>query len=168
MSGLTIRRARSGEYESIDILIAEAYAHDYGERAESSDPMRFSEIRDREFEVWISESATGELLGSVTLRRQSGAALHEDIADGELDLRLLGVSPRARRLGVGAELMRHTAKHAAAAGFEAVVLKTGPNMVGAHRLYETLGFERVPERDGLWIGGEKVFDLYTYVLPLSE
>lgn len=40
-------------------------------------------------------------------------------------------------------------------------------MTGAHGLYESLGFERYPDRDGLWIGGEKVLDLiaYRYRLP---
>lgn len=40
-------------------------------------------------------------------------------------------------------------------------------MTPAHRLYDALGFTRVPERDGLWIGGVKQFDLYTYVMPLT-
>lgn len=163
-----IRRAGAGDYAAIDTLIAEAYAHDYGPQSASGDPMHRAAVRDINYEVWVAEDAAGELLGSVTLRRFGGSALHEDVADHELDLRLLGVSPRARRSGVGAALMGHAAELAAEAGFGAVVLKTAPHMHSAQRLYETLGFARAPERDGLWIGGERILDLLTYVLPVAE
>lgn len=165
---LTIRRARATEYAAIDLLVTAAYAHDYGTREAGGDPLHQSAVRDRDFEVWIAESAEGELLGTVTLRKAGGPPLHEDIAENELDLRLLGVSPGARRRGVGAALMRHARLVAAQNGFGAVVLKTAPNMAGAHRLYESLGFDRAPERDGLWIGGKRIIDLYSYVLPTAE
>ena len=168
VTGLTIRRAASTDYRAIDGLIAEAYAHDYGERSGGgSDPMRLSERRDDAYDVWVAVDEGEELLGSVTLRRAGGPPLHEDVPADELDLRLLGVSPRARRRGVGAALMGHAAEVAAASGLRAVALKTGPEMHAAHRLYESLGFSRAPERDGLWIGGERVLDLFTYVLPVA-
>lgn len=167
-ASFTLRRVRSDEYEAVDRLIAEAYAHDYGESDESGDPMRSSAVRDRTHEVWVAVDADGELLGSVTFRAAGGPPLHEDFAEHELDLRLLGVSPRARRRGVAAALMRLVAEEAERSGFTAVALKTAPNMRGAHALYEALGFVRAPERDGLWIGGEKLLDLYTYILPLPS
>ncbi|GAA1315516.1 GNAT family N-acetyltransferase [Leucobacter albus] len=164
---LTIRRARADEYAAIDQLVTEAYAHDYGARESGGDPLHESAVRDRDFEVWVAASQTNELVGSVTLRKAGGPSLHEDVAEHELDLRLLGVSPGARRRGVGAALMRHAATVAAERGFAAVVLKTAPNMTGAHRLYESLGFDRTPARDGLWIGGNRIIDLYSYVLPVA-
>lgn len=163
---LTIRQAEVSEYESVDLLIAAAYAHDYGPSDEGGDPMRASARRAAEFDVWVALDPDGRLLGSVTTRAAGGRALHEDVHDGELDLRLLGVAPGARRRGIAAALMTHVRAVAAEQGFAAVLLKTAPNMGGAHRLYEGLGFVRLPERDGLWIGGERVFDLYTYRLPL--
>lgn len=167
-SALVIRRARPDEYEAVDRLIAEAYAHDYGESDESGDPMRRAAARDRAHEVWVALAADGELLGSVTVRAGGGPPLHEDFAPHELDLRLLGVSPLARRRGVAAALMRRVVETAGRSGFTAVALKTAPEMRGAHALYEALGFVRAPERDGLWIGGEKLLDLFTYVLPLGD
>ena len=167
-AGVTIRRARAHEYAGIDRLIAEAYAHDYGASDESGDPIRSAEVRDRTYEVWVALAADGELVGSVTVRAAGGPPLHEDFAENELDLRLLGVSPRARRRGVGAALMRRVAEEAGRGGFTAVALKTAPNMRVAHSLYEALGFVRAPERDGLWIGGEKLLDLHTYLLPLPR
>lgn len=167
-AGLAIRRADPHEFAAIDHLITTAYAHDYGPQREGDDPMHAAARRADAFEVWVALDASGRLVGSVTTRAPGGPPLHEDVHDDELDLRLLGVSPTARRLGVGAALMRHIAGRASRAGFGAVVLKTAPNMTGAHRLYESLGFARAPERDGLWIGGARIFDLYTYRLPLRE
>lgn len=164
---LEIRRAQPDEYAEVDALITDAYAHDYGPSDGGSDPVRLAAVRDRDFDVWIARSLDGELLGSVTLRRRDGEALHEDTGPRELDLRLLGVSPSARRRGVGAALMRQAATSAAEAGYDAVVLKTQPNMLGAHRLYDSLGYVRAPERDGLWIGGKRILGLFTYVLPLA-
>lgn len=163
---LVIELAAPGEYEAIDRLILDAYSHDYGP-SESYDAMRFARTRAERFDVWVARDASGELLGSVTTRRQGGPSLHEDVADDELDLRLLGVSPAARRRGVGAAIMGRVAEHALEQGFSAVYLKTAPNMGGAHRLYDSLGFVRTPERDGLWIGGERVLDLFSYVYPLT-
>lgn len=167
-SGVVIRRPSPEEYPEIDRLIEESYAHDYGPSVPHDEPVYRSEVRDRDYEVWVAADAGGELLGSVTLRAPGGPPLHEDIAEHELDLRLLGVSPRARRRGVAAALMRQAEVRAAETGRAAIVLKTAPNMRGAHRLYEALDFARAPERDGLWIGGERVLDLYTYVYPLRE
>lgn len=166
--GLVIRRPVPEEYAAVDRLIEESYAHDYGPSDAHDDPVYRSEVRDRDYEVWVAVDADGALLGSVTLRAPGGPPLHEDIGEHELDLRLLGVSPRARRRGVAAALMRQAEARAVETGRAAVVLKTAPNMRGAHRLYEALDFTRAPERDGLWIDGERVLDLYTYVYPLRE
>lgn len=160
-----IEFARPEEHEEIDQLILDAYSHDYGP-SERKDAMRFARVRAEHFDVWVARSEQGSILGSVTTRRVNGRGLHEDTQQGELDLRLLGVSPRARRQGVAAELMRAVIEFASTAGFEAVVLKTAPNMSGAHRLYESLGFTRFEARDGLWIGGERVLDLLSYRYPL--
>lgn len=164
---LEIRLARPEEYAEIDELILAAYSHDYGPSEGGGDVMRAAAARAPIFDVWVARGANGELLGTVTTRRAAGPSLHEDVADHELDLRLLGVSPVARRQGIAAHIMQHVTFHAAAAGFSAVFLKTAPNMTGAHRLYESLGYQRASERDGLWIGGERVFDLFSYVYPLG-
>ena len=160
------RLADPSEYEAIDRLIDDAYAHDYGP-SDHRDEMRFARVRAEAFDVWVARDETGELLGSVTTRRRGSPSLHEDVAEDELDLRLLGVSPAARRRGVAAALMRRVIEHASESGFRAVYLKTAPNMGEAHRLYEALGFVRTEHRDGLWIGGERVLDLFSYVYPLE-
>ncbi|QIM17830.1 N-acetyltransferase [Leucobacter coleopterorum] len=158
-----IRTAHPREFKAIDALIEAAYAHDYGPSTGDSDLIHLAAARAKRFDVWVAHDAAGLLLGSVTTRRAGGPPLHEDVREGELDLRLLGVALEARRRGVASELMRFVGEHAAASGFSAVVLKTAPNMTGAHRLYEAIGFARDAGRDGLWIDGEWQFDLLTYV-----
>lgn len=73
----------------------------------------------------------------------------------------------ATEMTVTVALAQHVTDHARETGFSGVFFKTAPHMTPAHGLYDALGFTRVPERDGLWIGGVKQFDLYTYVMPLT-
>ncbi|MBK0421744.1 GNAT family N-acetyltransferase [Leucobacter sp. CSA2] len=179
-AGVAIRTALPAEYPAIDRLISEAYEADYGPQEEAEfdcdaaaagkadrDPVHEASARAARFDLWVAVDPDGRVLGSVTTRRAGGPPLHEDVRDDELDVRLLGVSPAARRRGIAAALMQAVVDRARTAGFAAVVLKTAPNMVGAHRLYETLGFARDAPRDGLWIGGEKVLELRTYALPVG-
>lgn len=166
-SALDIRLARPDEHEVVDALVTGAYAHDYGP-SEHTSPMHSAAIRAERFDVWVAHAPEGSLLGSITTRRKGGPSLHEDVVAHEFDLRLLAVSPEARRRGIGAALMRFVAAEAERQGFDAVVLKTAPNMVGAHRLYESLGYVRDPERTALIIGGERMFELFTYVRALRS
>jgi ribosomal protein S18 acetylase RimI-like enzyme len=157
---ITVRAARPDEYAEVDRLVEAAYTHDYGRR-DHSDDMHHAAFRARTYDVLVAVEGV-RILGTVTVRRPGGPVLHEDFGDADADLRLLGVDPTARRRGIAATLMRRVIEDAAAAGYADVTLKTGPDMHGAHRLYEALGFERAPEHDGLWVGGERVFDLLAY------
>jgi ribosomal protein S18 acetylase RimI-like enzyme len=65
----------------------------------------------------------------------------------EAGFRMLVVDPAARGRGVGELLVRACLARAGAAGKRRVVLSTDPRMTSAHRLYERLGFTRLPERD---------------------
>lgn len=65
----------------------------------------------------------------------------------EAGFRMLVVDPDARGRGVGELLVRTCLDRARAAGKRRMVLSTEPRMHAAHRLYERLGFTRLPERD---------------------
>lgn len=167
---VTIELACEADFEEVDRVIREAYAHDYGPSTQGTarpDPMLFASGRAEQFNVWVARDEHGMIVGSVTTRRAGGPSLHEDALPHELDLRLVGVSPSARRRGIAAQLMRHVTEHAGEVGFTGVFFKTAPHMTPAHHLYDALGFIRAHDRDGLWIGGEKQFDLFSYVMPLE-
>lgn len=81
-------------------------------------------------ELWIAE-AGGEPVGSVAC-----AAKDDDTAQ----LRLLLVEPRARRGGLGGQLVDHCLRFARRAGYRRIVLWTNDVLVQARRLYEKAGF----------------------------
>lgn len=85
--------------------------------------------------------------GSVVLSLP-GMPMSETSRQGELEFRMLAVDPRIQRRGVARALVRAVIDRAEQLeGIEAVVLTTMVTMTGAHRLYESEGFVRVPERD---------------------
>jgi ribosomal protein S18 acetylase RimI-like enzyme len=67
---------------------------------------------------------------------------------GEAELARLAVAGQARRRGIGRKLVERCAAEARAVGAEAIALWSRPYQTDAHRLYESLGYRRVPERDG--------------------
>jgi ribosomal protein S18 acetylase RimI-like enzyme len=104
--------------------------------------------------VAVEAGARGQVLGAVVLAHRGGP-LALTAKEGEADIRMLVVNPEARGRGVGEALVRECQNRAALPPHSAhtMVLHTQPLMVAAQRLYERLGFERVPERD-LTLGPE--------------
>ena len=88
----------------------------------------------------------GQIVGSVTIAEP--ASPYADVAQpGELEFRMLAVSPDARGSGVGSALVRHVLDTAYDRGDRAVVMSTQPDMEDARRIYERNGFVPVPERN---------------------
>jgi GNAT superfamily N-acetyltransferase len=81
----------------------------------------------------------------------------------EAGFRMLVVDAAARGRGVGELLVTTCLERARAAGKQRVVISTDPRMSSAHRLYERLGFTRLPERDWSPLPGT---DLLVYALDL--
>lgn len=65
----------------------------------------------------------------------------------EAELHLLAVKAAYRGLGLGRSLVRAAIDMAQKAGYGKLVLYSQPNMQVAHKLYQTAGFLRAPERD---------------------
>jgi ribosomal protein S18 acetylase RimI-like enzyme len=81
----------------------------------------------------------------------------------EAEFRMLVVDPGAQGRGIGELLVTSCLDRARAAGKRRMVLSTDPRMTAAHRLYQRLGFTRLPERD--WAPAPGV-DLQVYALDL--
>ena len=77
----------------------------------------------------------GDVVGCCAFRPSEGPTC---------ELKRLWVRPRGRRLGTGSSLVLAVEAAAAGAGYTAVVLDTLERMTAATRLYESLGYERVP------------------------
>jgi ribosomal protein S18 acetylase RimI-like enzyme len=86
------------------------------------------------------------VVGSVALVL-AGAFGEITDSDDEAAFRMLVVDPEARGRGIGELLVHACLDRARAAGKRRMVLSTDPSMLAAHRLYERLGFTRLPERD---------------------
>ena len=97
-------------------------------------------------EILVARDADGSIVGAVALVL-SGDFGEVLVSDDESAFRMLVVDPAARGRGVGELLVRACLERARAAGKRRMVLSTDVRMAAAHRLYERLGFTRLPERD---------------------
>ena len=89
----------------------------------------------------------GRILGSATLELDGRTEPEsQPLPAGEAHIRMLGVSPAARRRGVARLLMTACEERARAAGRTRMTLNTTSRMEAAQRMYESLGYEREPDR----------------------
>ncbi len=160
-----VRRVREGELEAVGRLTVAAYAadgyitpdHPYAEH------LADAAARQREATLLVAEDGEGRLVGTATVV-PAESSLVEMCRPGEVEVRMLAVAPGARRRGVGEVLARACVEAGRELGCERVILSSGTWMRTAHRLYERLGFVRVPARD--WSPREGV-QLLAYELPLT-
>jgi len=109
------------------------------------------------------DEADGMPLGCVTYVPGPDNAWAEHLRAGEASIRMLAVDPAAQGRGVGTTLVEACLVRARADGRRAVFLHSLPVMTGAQRVYDRLGFRRVPERD--WVFPD--FLLMGFVLDLA-
>jgi ribosomal protein S18 acetylase RimI-like enzyme len=97
-------------------------------------------------QLLVVRDTDGRVIGSAALVLQ-GDFGEVTTSDEEAAFRMLVVDPGARGRGVGELLVTGCLDRARAAGKRRMVLSTDPRMTAAHRLYQRLGFRRLPERD---------------------
>jgi ribosomal protein S18 acetylase RimI-like enzyme len=145
--GYVVRRAVDDELDAVGRLTVEAYHADG--HVDLGNPyveeLADAASRAREAELWVAVE-DGRLLGSVTFCLP-GTPWAELSRPGEGEFRMLGVAPAARRRGVAEALVRRVVQRARELDLDALVMCSMSQMTTAHRLYERLGFVRLPERD---------------------
>jgi ribosomal protein S18 acetylase RimI-like enzyme len=92
------------------------------------------------------DASSDEVLGACTFVHDPASPWMEWTEPGEVELRLVAVDPAAQGRGIGEALVRDCMARARALG-RPMVLHTTQDMTTAQRIYERLGFRRVPERD---------------------
>jgi len=97
-------------------------------------------------ELLVLRNAVGAIVGSVALVLDGDFAEVTE-SDDEAGFRMLVVDPEAQGRGIGQLLVTTCLGRARAAGKRRVVISTGSRMTAAQRLYDRLGFVRLPERD---------------------
>ncbi|WP_285506662.1 GNAT family N-acetyltransferase [Actinokineospora sp. NBRC 105648] len=156
MTDATVRPARSDEVRRIGALTVEAYrAGGYitGSGTGYATVLADADARFRSAELLVAVDGAGGLLGTVTLALP-GTPFAEISRAGELEFRMLAVTPEARGRGVGESLVRAAIARARDLALHRVVLCSSVEMTPAHQLYERLGFARLPARD--WQPGPEV------------
>jgi ribosomal protein S18 acetylase RimI-like enzyme len=113
-------------------------------------------------ELLVVRDADDEVVGSVALVL-AGDFGNVTTSDEEAAFRMLVVDPAAQGRGLGELLVSTCLDRARAAGKRRMVISTDPRMTTAHRLYERLGFSRLPERDWSPVPG---VDLMVYARDL--
>ena len=90
----------------------------------------------------------GRIVGSATLELDGRVDEGSDRAleSHEAHIRMLGVHPDARGHGVATHLMDHCEATARDAGKTLMTLHTTSRMRGAQAMYESRGYERMPDR----------------------
>ena len=166
MADLIIRPATEADLPAVGSVTVEAYRVDgYLDGTDDyADTLADAESRLREAELLVAVDDSGAVLGSVTVVLP-GTPYAEISQPGELEFRMLSVASSARGRGVGEALVRTVIDRARAADIAQVVLSSSEKMLAAHRLYERLGFTRLPERDWSPLPGVNL-KAYAFGMPL--
>lgn len=146
MTELRIRLGHPRDAAAVAALWTEAFAGPSGPRTEpytDGDYRSFAEHG----HVLVAER-DGALAGVVGLLLPHSRNARVARGD-EAELARLATWRATRRSGVARTLMSHCEKTAREDGRIALVLWTRPRQRAAHVLYESLGFERIPDRDFL-------------------
>ena len=162
---MKVRPARVEELDAVGELTVAAYV------ADGMDPdYSYVEVladaarRATEAELLVAVDADDRLLGTVTVC-EPGTPWAEVSRPGELELRMLAVTPASRGRGVGERLTRAVLDRARERGVHRVVLCSSDYMDAAHRLYRRLGFTRLPCRDWQPVPG---MQLLAFALELDR
>jgi ribosomal protein S18 acetylase RimI-like enzyme len=127
--------------------------------------LRDAAARAREAEVYVAtlDDLPGRVAGTVTFCAE-GSAWREIAQPGEGEFRMLGVAASARRRGIAEALVVRCIERSGELGYRSIVMSSMPQMAAAHRLYERLGFVRLPDRDWSPVEG---LTLLAFTRPVS-
>ncbi|HEX5609600.1 MAG TPA: GNAT family N-acetyltransferase [Solirubrobacterales bacterium] len=105
--------------------------------------------------AFVAEGEEGRLDGIIVYRPLSSEA-HAVAGQGEAEQARLVVAAVARGRGTGRALAELCIEQARAERASAIALWSRTHQVAAHRLYESLGYRRAPERDSADADGTRL------------
>jgi ribosomal protein S18 acetylase RimI-like enzyme len=159
---LTVQAASPEDFPRIARLTVDAYVGDGLASEGYATALADVAGRAARADLLVVREGTGRIVGSVALVL-SGDFGEITASDEEAAFRMLVVDTAVRGRGIGELLVRTCLERARAAGKRRMVLSTDTRMAAAHRLYERLGFTRLPERDWTPLPG---VDLLVYARDL--
>lgn len=135
-----------GEWDQCMRLLKRVYVGDGYSSAERAEVFMQRTTFEAGGTMLVARGSAGTVVGAV-LHLHPNGPLAQVARNDEAEFRVLAVAPEARGQGIGEALVTTCVQRARAVGAPAVVLWSQPTMPAAHRLYERLGFVRVPHRD---------------------
>jgi ribosomal protein S18 acetylase RimI-like enzyme len=141
------RVADEGDAGAVTALWTEAYAEAGPEGRQEPYALQEYFAVAASADVTVAVDDVGEVVG-VAAVFAPGAPGRSVAGPGEAEFARLAVAVSARRQGIARLLVEVSTEQARLYGAEAIALWSRPYQTAAHRLYESLGFQRVPERDG--------------------
>src|SRR5690606_2825234 len=165
MSDLLVRPARPEEYERIGELRVRAYIEGGVIEPDLPYVQHLREVAEqaKTADVLVATDAEDKVVGTVVVA-QPPSPEAEIAKPGELEFRMLATDPEAKGRGVGQTLVDGVLEQARERGLKRVVLSVADHNDRAIRLYQRLGFRRLPERDWSPLPG---VDLIGYVLDMT-
>lgn len=138
---MEIRPVRPEEYSELADLTVSAY--DAVDHVDSDYEVSLRDVAGRVAgaEVLVAVDDRG-LLGGITFVPDHASPYAEFDSEHAVGIRMLAVQPEAQGQGVGRALIEECIERARRVGRHEIILHTGVEMVAAHRLYESLGFQR--------------------------
>jgi GNAT superfamily N-acetyltransferase len=160
-----IRPIEPQEHRTLGDLTVEAYrALDGAQLGAYADELADVGRRARSADVFVAVE-DGRVLGGVTFVPGPDNPYAEQLREGEVGIRMLAVAASAQGRGVGRALSVVCIERARDHRARRVALHSTPWMKTAHRLYESLGFVRAPDRD-LQVSPDVL--LLSFVLGLDQ
>lgn len=148
---LQIRNARPEELEKIALMLKAAYGQYRGSLPADVWEHYLEDIMNVRGRYSGSQLIVAEmderLAGSVTMYLPDHPLQREGWPAGWAGIRLLAVHPDYRNKGIGRALMEECLRRCRKAGIKTVGLHTTEMMAVARRMYEKMGFTRVPKFD---------------------
>jgi ribosomal protein S18 acetylase RimI-like enzyme len=143
---ISIRAASGADAGAVVALWTEAYfTEGEGGRDIPYSPSDFEATAAAATHFLVAE-LDGAVAGVVALLPPSEAS-RAVAREGEAELARLVVGSTARRQGIGRALAGRCTDLARAEGWLAIALWSRPYQTAGHRLYESLDYERAPDRD---------------------
>lgn len=158
---LQVRPVEPPEHDAVAALTVAVYRGEGYSTAGYETSLR--DVASRAATATVLVAVDGErVVGAVTVATRLGPWAEQAVA-GEAVVRMLVVAPEGRRAGAGEALMHAALDAARRDGCTLVRLSSQDDMTAAHRLYERLGFTRVPSFDWSPVPG---VELRGFALPL--
>lgn len=144
---MRIRKAKESDARAVAKLWTEAYVTlGVGGRLDPYTATDFFDSAQRG-EIFLSDGESG--VSGVVVLYPPGTPGRIVAQSDEAELSRLAVASTARGMGIGRALADFCEQRARAANWGAIALWSRPLQVEAHRLYESLGYRRLPGRDSV-------------------